>query len=340
MKPDRLAFARVLVTRLLSATALALFAAAASAQAIVDIDFVRKAIERGALLWDTRDEATFAKGHIPGAVNIGDPNAELRDANREDYIPLPQIEKILGAAGIDPQRDIIVYGVRGATPSYFAHLTLRYFGAPRTYVFHDGIDAWRAAGLPLATQASPRKPVALKLTPQPGVYVSTEEVHAAVKNRSAQLIDARTAREFSGEDIRSLRGGHIPGAINLPYEQNWQDPQTLSKLQRGQTRDSSGMSLKPEAELRKLYAGLDPNRETLVYCQSGVRAAETATVLRELGFKDVKVYDASWLAWGSNLALPASNETFFNVGALNSRLARMQARIEELEAQLEQARRR
>jgi thiosulfate/3-mercaptopyruvate sulfurtransferase len=104
--------------------------------------------------------------------------------------------------------------------------------------------------------------------------------------------------------------------------------------------DNAGMSLKPPEDLRKLYAGLDPEKETIVYCQSGVRAAETATVLRELGFKDVKVYDASWLAWGSNLALPASNETFFNVGALNSRLARMQARIEELEAQLEQARRR
>lgn len=324
---------------LLLATALLLAAATARAQAIVDIDFVKKAIERGALLWDTRDETTFLKGHIPGAINIGDPNSELRDPNREDYLPLPQLEKLLGSAGLDPQREIVVYGVRGATSNYFAHLTLRYFGATRAHVFHDGIDAWRAAGLPLATQAAPKKPVALALVPQPNVTVSTDEVLAAVKRRSAQIVDARTVREFSGDDIRSLRGGHIPGAINVPYEQNWQDPQTLARLQRGQTRDSSGMSLKPEADLRRLYAGLDPDRETIVYCQSGVRAAETATVLRDLGFKDVKVYDASWLGWGSNLALPASNETFFNVGALNSRLARMQMRIEQLEAELEQARR-
>jgi thiosulfate/3-mercaptopyruvate sulfurtransferase len=221
-----------------------------------------------------------------------------------------------------------------------AHLTLRYFGAKNAYVYHDGIDGWRATGLPIATQAAARKPVALSLKPQPGVTVSTQEVAAAVRERSAQIVDARTVREFKGEDIRSLRGGHIPGAVNLPYEQNWQDPQTLAKLQRGQTRDSAGMSLKPVEDLRKLYTGLDPNKETIVYCQSGVRAAETATVLRDLGFKDVKVYDSSWLAYGSHLALPVENESFFNVGALNGRLARLQARIDELEAALEQAKRR
>ena len=85
------------------------FTGAWAQPSIVDIDFVRKAIDRGALVWDTRDEATFLKGHIPGAVNVGDVNAELRDPNKEDYLPLPQLEKILGAAGIDPQREIVVY---------------------------------------------------------------------------------------------------------------------------------------------------------------------------------------------------------------------------------------
>ena len=159
------------------------FTGAWAQPSIVDIDFVRKAIDRGALVWDTRDEATFLKGHIPGAVNVGDVNAELRDPNKEDYLPLPQLEKILGAAGIDPQREIVVYGVRGATASYFAHLTLRYFGAKSAYVYHDGIDGWRATGLPIATQAAARKPVTLSLKPQPGVTVSTEEVAAAVRQR-------------------------------------------------------------------------------------------------------------------------------------------------------------
>ena len=94
------------------------------------------------------------------------------------------------------------------------------------------------------------------------------------------------------------------------------------------------MSLKAQNELRQLYARLDPAKETIVYCQSGVRAAETAYVLKELGFSKVKVYDASWLAYGNTLDAPANNATFFNVGALNGRMAAMQARIEQLEKDL------
>ena len=157
---------------------------------------------------------------------------------------------------------------------------------------------------------------------------------ARLGNPALQLIDARTAKEFSGEDIRAIRGGHIPGAINIPYEQNWVDPDTVAKLARRQVTDNAGMSLKPREALKSLYAQLDPNKETVVYCQSGVRAAETATVLAELGFTNVKVYDSSWLGYGNRLDAPANNATVFNVGALNGRIGAMQARIDTLEKEL------
>ena len=83
--------------------------------------------------------------------------------------------------------------------------------------------------------------------------------------------------------------------------------------------------------LKALYARLDPGKETVVYCQSGVRAAETASVLETLGFRNIKVYDSSWLGYAARLDAPAANERFFNVGALNGRLASMQRRIDELE---------
>jgi thiosulfate/3-mercaptopyruvate sulfurtransferase len=314
-----------------------LFGIAASAWAqsnIVDTDFVKAAMARGALVWDTRDAEAYSKGHIPGAVNIGNVNDELRDVNTEDYLPLPQLEAILGKAGIDPKREIIVYGGRAATQNYFAHVTVRYFGGDKVYVYHDGIDGWRQAGLPLTQTPTVLPPVALKLTPQPGVTVTTRDVLAALNNPKVQFVDARTAKEYRGEDIRSLRGGHIPGAVNVPYEQNWVDPATPAKLARGEVKDNGGMSLKAASDLKKLYGGLDPSKETIVYCQSGVRAAETATVLRDLGFKDVKVYDSSWLAYGNLITAPAEDETFINLNALQGRIATLQSRVDKLEKEL------
>jgi thiosulfate/3-mercaptopyruvate sulfurtransferase len=154
------------------------------------------------------------------------------------------------------------------------------------------------------------------------------------RNKGVQIVDARTVPEFSGNDIRAIRGGHIPGAINIPFEQNWVDPETAGKLARKQVADNTGMSLKPMQDLKKLYAALDPEKETIVYCQSGTRASETAVVLSQLGFKNVKVYEPSWLGYAAVLSAPANHETFFNVGALNSRLSSMQQRIEQLEREL------
>ena len=78
--------------------------------------------------------------------------------------------------------------------------------------------------------------------------------------------------------------------------------------------------------------------EAIVYCQSGVRAAETATVLAELGFRNVKVYDSSWLGYGNTLDAPANDAVLLNVGALNNRISGMQARIDALEKELAAAR--
>ena len=151
------------------------------------------------------------------------------------------------------------------------------------------------------------------------------------KSGAVQIVDARTASEYLGNDVRAIRGGHIPGALNIPYEQNWMDPETNAKLSRRQVPYNKGAGLASADALKSLYAGLDPNKETVVYCQSGVRAAETAAVLETLGFNKVKVYDASWLGYASRLDAPVERETFFNVGAMNGRLASMQRKIDELE---------
>ena len=98
------------------------------------------------------------------------------------------------------------------------------------------------------------------------------------------------------------------------------------------------MSLKAAEDLKRLYSRLDRSKETIVYCQSGARASETAGVLQHLGFTNVKVCDSSWLGYGNTLDAPADNVTFFNVGLLNLRLLALQDRVNQLEKELAEAR--
>ena len=311
--------------------------AAVASPVIVDADHVAAAIARNAIIWDVRPADAYAKGHIVGAVSIGDAPRVLRDENTEDFIATERIEKILGNAGLDPNREIIIYGSRGTWHPYFGLYTLQYFGGGNVRVYHGGIEDWAAAGRPISRDSSQPVSIALKLEIDPAVAVTTREMVARLNDPNVQILDVRTPQEFMGEDIRAIRGGHIPGAINIPYEQNWTDPETLGKLARKQITSNAGMSLKPAEDLKRLYSRLDPNKETIVYCQSGARASQTAGVLQQLGFTKVKVYDSSWLGYGNALDAPAENMTFFNVGLLNSRLSALQERVNQLEKELAEA---
>ena len=312
------------------------FGGAAWAQSgtIVDLQYVKAAQQRGAIIWDVRASNQYLEGHIPGAINFGDIGTVLRDPNREDFIDLAEINAIFNKAGLDIYKEIVVYGSRGNPYSYFGLFTIHYFGGKQAKVFHDGIDGWADAGLPIQKTSSTLGSINIKLAPQENLVVSNEQMRKLYNNQSVQVVDARTFNEFKGNDIRAIRGGHIPGAISIPYEQNWKDPATGSKLAKKEVKTNAGMSLKTKDELNALYAKLDPNKETVVYCQSGVRAAETATVLQNLGYKNVKIYDSSWLGWASHLASPVADETYLNVGMLNARIAAMQNKINELETAL------
>lgn len=304
-----------------------------SAQAIVDTAFVNDALQRGAIVWDVRGADEYNHGHIPGAVNIGDIGSVLRYEHNEDYLATPKIEKILGGAGIDPAREIVVYSDKASPLAYFGLFTVQYFGGRRAHVYHGGIDDWKAAGNPVRTEPTRLAPVALKLVPVVAMVATTEEVVGSL-GASVQFLDVRTPREFSGEDIRAIRGGHVPGALNVPYEYNWVDPATPQKLAKRELAGKDGMDLKSAEQLKALYAKLDPAKETIVYCQSGVRASETATVLKDLGFSKVKIYDSSWLGYANAMNPPVEDVSFFNVGQMNARLGALQRRLDALEKTL------
>jgi thiosulfate/3-mercaptopyruvate sulfurtransferase len=332
----RFAVVRFAVVRLAAIGMLVTGAAgAAAADLIVDVAGTEAALARGAIVWDVRGEEDYRKGHVPGAVNMDDVLMQLRESRSEDYLPVPQLAKLLGDAGIDPAQEIVVYGPKAAVSAYFTAITLQWLGGDRVRIFHGGIDDWKAAGKAHrdgADEARPGRPD--RLTAAGDARRHPRGDGAEIGNPDVQIVDARTTREFSGDDIRALRGGHIPGAVNVPYESNWVDPDTQRKLARKQVSNKDGMNLKAADDLKALYAGLDPAKETIVYCQSGVRASNTAAVLQSLGFTNVKVYDASWLGYGNQLDAPAESVSYFNVGRVNNLLNQLQGRVDDLEAQI------
>lgn len=282
----------------------------AQSSAIVNTEQVENALDGYTIIWDARSEEEYNKGHIPGAVNIGAIGKVLRTAQEEDYIDLVKIEELLGNAGIDPSKEIIVYGAKADSTVYFGLTTLDYLSAKNPKIYHGGIDDWKAAGRPLSIVQSKLPAVKFKAKINPSVTVDTAYVLKKVGNPNVQMLDTRTPKEFSGEDIRSVRGGHIPNAILINYMDNWVDPATADKLKKNVVTTKEGMDLKSRDDLKALYSKLSPDKETIVYCQSGVRASQTAYILKELGFKDVKVYDSSWIGYSNTAGAKAENETF------------------------------
>jgi thiosulfate/3-mercaptopyruvate sulfurtransferase len=301
---------------------------------VVDAVHVSAALKRGAIVWDVRGADDYAKGHIPGAVNIGNVVNVLRNPNSEDFIPTAEVEKLLNGAGIDLSKEIIVYSRMGDPIAYFGLTTVRHFGGTKGKVFHGGLDEWQTAGQPVAIEATRLAAVQQKLAIDPTVQIYLSNVLSKVKSPDVQFIDTRTPREFSGDDIRALRGGHIPGALSIPYEQNWVDPDTGAKLAKGEVKTRDGMALKSAAQLKALYAGLDSTKETVVYCQSSVRASVTASVLRGLGFEKVRVFEESWLGYGNNLSAAAEAVQFVNIGAINTKIRSLESEIETLKAEV------
>jgi len=129
-------------------------------------------------------------------------------------------------------------------------------------VTHGGIDDWKAAGKPVTKEATTLPPVVVQLAAHDGLVLWNQDMLEHVR--------------AGGDDIRAVRGGHVPGAVNIPHEQNWQDPQTAAKLTRKEVHTRDSLALKDEVALRALYATLDPGTETIVYCQSGARASLTS----------------------------------------------------------------
>ena len=306
------------------------------AEVIVDTAYVAKQKDKaGVVVLDARAGKAYSAGHIPGAITLGGRGAAvvLRDVDAR-ILPVKTLERILGEAGISREMEIIVYATKGDTGMTVPFWILEYLGAEKVRAYWGGIDDWKAAKQPVA--AEERKLPAAKFVAKvrEDRYASTEYVKANLKNANVQIVDSRTPKEFSGDDIRALRGGHVPGATLIPFEQNWADPEAAKKLAEGKATTRDGMALKDEKALREIYKGLDPKKDVVAYCQTGTRSTLTYVVLRSLGFEKVRNYDDSWIVWGSRPDLPVESASYYDFVKVNAALRRLddlERQVDELE---------
>ena len=148
-----------------------------------------------------------------------------------------------------------------------------------------GLSKWTRENLPLVSESTIYKPSNLTTPLDPLVIIGFEELNANIGKIT--IIDARSPDEFDGTTPRAARGGHIPTAVNIDWNNNL---------------DDSG-KLKSDKELESLYQ-IDKDTPIVTYCQGAYRAANSYLSLKKLGFKNVKVYLGSWGEWGNNLELP------------------------------------
>lgn len=243
------------------------------------------------------DNSAYESGHIEGAV-AWNWTTQLNDQVRRDILDRGQMQELLGQSGITPDTTIVLYGDNNNWFAAYAYWQLRIFGHDKVKLINGGRVKWEQEGRSYTKEVPNVEAVEYKANDADlSIRALQPDVAEAIKG-SVALVDVRSPQEFSGEVIAppgmtetAQRGGHIPGAVNIPWKQ---------------ATNEDGTFKSPE-ELEKLYGdvGVTPDKDVITYCRIGERSAHTWFVLHELlGFENVRNYDGSWTEWGSMVGVP------------------------------------
>jgi thiosulfate/3-mercaptopyruvate sulfurtransferase len=245
------------------------------------------------------DILLYDQGHVPNAVKL-DWQGDLNDPIVRDYLDAERFAKLMSEKGISNDTTVVFYGDKNNWWATYAFWVFQLFGHTKAKIMNGGRKKWEEEGRPM-TRETPKFPATQYRVPRRDdsqIRAFREHVAQHV-TRGGTLVDVRSPAEYRGELLHmadypqegALRGGHIPGARNIPWAKAVNEDGTF----------------KSTDELRKLYEseGITPDKEIVAYCRIGERSSHTWYVLTYLlGYPNVRNYDGSWTEWGNLVNAP------------------------------------
>jgi thiosulfate/3-mercaptopyruvate sulfurtransferase len=272
----------------------------ANPNALVDTEWVASHLDdpKVRLIEVDVDTNAYAEGHVKGAA-AWNWTSQLQDQVRRDVASKEELQQLLRQAGVNNDSTVILYGDNNNWFAAYAYWLLKMHGLENVKLMNGGRKKWLDEGRETTTDApsAGQGNVTLKDRDE-SIRARRDQVKQALDSKSHSLVDVRSPAEFSGEILAppglmetAQRGGHIPGAANIPWAQAANEDGTFKSAE----------------ELKELYGskGLDGSKPVIAYCRIGERSSHTWFALKELlGYDDVRNYDGSWTEWGSMVDMP------------------------------------
>lgn len=248
------------------------------------------------------DVLLYLQGHVPGAVQL-DWHTELQRSDVRDFVDADAFGVLMEEKGISNDTTVILYGDKSNWWAAYAFWFMKYNGHADVRLMDGGRQKWLAEGRPLSTEVA-RSPRGRYRVPYRDASIRAFAPDVLqhllrVKEGAGALVDVRSPAEYSGERLHmpeypqegALRGGHVPGAVNVPWAKAVEDDGTF----------------RPSDQLRELYGslGVTPDKDVVAYCRIAERSSHTWFVLKYLlGYPRVRNYDGSWTEWGNMVGVP------------------------------------